>query len=103
MPALVAAGAVAGAVLGWSQARVLKQRIPALSKPWRIGATAAAASLAWFIGPLPGGYPEVWQGGDNFPAHAPSGASARYGLCKAPHANDDRRPCNGSSRSATVC
>lgn len=61
MPALVAAGAVEGAVLGWSQARVLKRRIPALSEPRWIGGTAAAASLAWFIGLLPGGYPEVWQ------------------------------------------
>ena len=62
MPALVAAGAVEGAVLGWSQARVLKRRIPALSKPRWIGGTAVAASLAWFIGLLPAGYPEVWQG-----------------------------------------
>jgi hypothetical protein len=62
MPALVAAGAVEGAVLGWSQARVLKHRIPALSVRRWIGGTAAAASLAWFIGLLPGAYPEVWQG-----------------------------------------
>jgi uncharacterized integral membrane protein len=62
MPALVAAGAVEGAVLGWSQARVLKHRIPALSVRGWIGGTAAAASLAWFIGLLPGAYPEVWQG-----------------------------------------
>lgn len=60
--ALVATGAVEGAVLGWSQTRVLKRRIPALSAPRWIGGTAAAASLAWFIGLLPGGDPEVWQG-----------------------------------------
>ncbi|MEO6199679.1 MAG: hypothetical protein ABIX44_00790 [Cryobacterium sp.] len=61
VPALVAAGAAEGALLGWAQARVLKRRIPALSAPRWIGGTALAASLAWLIGELAGENPSVWQ------------------------------------------
>lgn len=64
-PALVAAGAVEGAVLGWSQARVLKRRLPTLSAPRWIAGTAVAAALAWLIGMLwsdPGAWP-AWPPG----------------------------------------
>lgn len=59
-PALVAAGAVEGAVLGWSQARVLKRRLPTLSAARWIAGTAVAAAIAWFIGLLLSSDPEAW-------------------------------------------
>lgn len=58
--ALVAAGAVEGAVLGWSQARVLKRRLPALSAPRWIAGTAIAAAVAWVIGLLLWGDLAAW-------------------------------------------
>lgn len=61
-PALVAAGAVEGAVLGWSQARVLKRRLPALSAPRWIAGTAVAAAIAWLIGML------LWSDSGAWPA-----------------------------------
>jgi hypothetical protein len=51
--ALVAAGAVEGAVLGWAQARVLRAVVPGLNGRWWIGATAGAAMLAYAAGMLP--------------------------------------------------
>lgn len=50
---MVAAGSVEGAVLGWSQARVLVRVLPELSiRRWIVG-TAIAAAFAWLIGLLP--------------------------------------------------
>jgi hypothetical protein len=50
---MVAAGSVEGAVLGWSQARVLGRVLPELSaRRWVVG-TAIAAAFAWLIGLLP--------------------------------------------------
>jgi hypothetical protein len=51
--ALVAAGAVEGAVLALGQAFVLRRELPRFdSRAWT-AATAAAAALAWSIGLLP--------------------------------------------------
>ena len=50
LPALVAAGAVEGAFLGWGQVRVLQRALPAISRARWIAATAAAAAFAYFVG-----------------------------------------------------
>lgn len=60
-PALILAGAVEGTVLGWTQATVLRSRVPALNRRRWVGATAAAAAAAWFIGLLPAEWADVWQ------------------------------------------
>lgn len=54
VPALLAAGAVEGAVLGLAQSRVLRQALPAVSPPSWTAATAAGASVAWLAGLTPG-------------------------------------------------
>ncbi|MCU1446954.1 hypothetical protein [Cryobacterium sp.] len=61
IPALILAGAVEGAVLGWTQANVLRSRLPALSRARWVGATALGAAVAWFIGLLPAEWADVWQ------------------------------------------
>lgn len=53
VPALVAAGAMEGALLGWSQSRVLCRRVPEIRPAAWIAATAAAAAVAWSIGMVP--------------------------------------------------
>ncbi|GGS28527.1 hypothetical protein [Actinokineospora fastidiosa] len=53
VPALVAAGAVEGAALGLGQAAVLRAVVPGLSVPRWVGATAAAAAVAYLLGLLP--------------------------------------------------
>ncbi|TFC03249.1 hypothetical protein E3O42_07135 [Cryobacterium adonitolivorans] len=60
-PALILAGAVEGTVLGWTQATVLRSRVPALNRRRWVGATAIAGAAAWFIGLLPAEWAEVWQ------------------------------------------
>jgi hypothetical protein len=60
-PALILAGAVEGTVLGWSQANVLRVRVPALSRGRWVGASALGAAVAWFIGLLPAEWADVWQ------------------------------------------
>ncbi len=56
--ALVLAGVVEGAILGWSQARVLRQRLDGFSEArWVVG-TALAAAGAWFLGMLPSTFHE---------------------------------------------
>ncbi len=51
--ALIAAGAVEGMLLGWSQARVLAGAVPGVRRGRWIAATAAAAAVAWTIGSVP--------------------------------------------------
>lgn len=51
--ALIAAGAVEGAVLGWAQVHVLGRALPALRRARFVTATAAAAALAYAIGLVP--------------------------------------------------
>jgi len=59
--ALVVAGAVEGTVLGWTQARVLREALPAVSGRRWVTLTAAGAALAWFCGMLvPTAY-ETWH------------------------------------------
>lgn len=60
-PTLILAGAIEGTALGWTQATVLKVRVPALSRPRWVAATAIGAAAAWFIGLLPAEWAEVWQ------------------------------------------
>ncbi|WP_174776563.1 hypothetical protein [Cryobacterium sp. TmT2-59] len=60
LPSMVAAGAVEGAVLGWSQTRVLRSRIPAVSRSNWIGGTAAAAAFSWFLGLQASASADVW-------------------------------------------
>jgi hypothetical protein len=47
--ALVLAGVVEGAVLGWAQAHVLRRAIPGLPVRQWIAATALAAGFAWMV------------------------------------------------------
>lgn len=59
--ALVLAGVAEGAILGWSQARVLRQRLDGFSEArWVVG-TAVAAAGAWFLGMLPSTFHEQWS------------------------------------------
>ena len=58
---LVAAGSLEGAVLGWSQARVLRRPLPSLSvRHWVVG-TSVAAAVAWSIGMLPSTAYDLWS------------------------------------------
>ncbi|MBX0300827.1 hypothetical protein K2F54_12665 [Cryobacterium sp. 1639] len=59
-PLLIMAGALEGAVLGWTQATVLRSRLPAVNRSRWVGATALAAAVAWFIGLLPAEWADVW-------------------------------------------
>lgn len=52
-PALLAAGAVEGSILGWAQWSVARGRLPALSRARWVGLTAAGAMVAYAIGLLP--------------------------------------------------
>jgi hypothetical protein len=58
---LTIAGAVEGAVLGFSQARVLRRVSPALSSPRWITGTALGAALAWLVGMIPSTLPDRWS------------------------------------------
>lgn len=53
LPVVLAAGTVEGALLGASQAIVLRRAVPGLRASRWIGATAAAALVAYLIGMLP--------------------------------------------------
>ncbi|HLC28668.1 MAG TPA: hypothetical protein VJL07_04390 [Dehalococcoidia bacterium] len=48
--AAIAAGAAEGAVLGWSQVRVLRRFLPAIAAASWVRATAAGALVAWALG-----------------------------------------------------
>lgn len=50
LPALLAAGAVEGAFLGWAQATVLRRELPALRRDRWVALTAAAAVTAYVLG-----------------------------------------------------
>src|SRR4051794_9705116 len=53
LAAVLAAGAVEGTLLGLAQASVLRRSLPAVSTRRWVGATAAAAVVAYAIGMLP--------------------------------------------------
>ena len=59
--AMVLAGVVEGAILGWSQARVLRCRLDGFSESRWVGLTAFAAAGAWFVGMLPSMFHEQWS------------------------------------------
>ncbi|KDE14369.1 hypothetical protein [Rhodococcus aetherivorans] len=61
LPALMVAGVVEGSVLGWSQARVLRHRLPAMSvRRWVLG-TGVAAACAYLLGMSPSTFYETWS------------------------------------------
>lgn len=60
VPALLAAGAVEGAVLGWGQSSVLRRILPDLPVRRWIAVTAAAAVLAYAIALLAPTFVTVW-------------------------------------------
>ncbi|GAB3603209.1 hypothetical protein [Microbacterium aureliae] len=60
VPALLAAGALEGAVLGAAQASVLHPVLPALSRARWIVLTAVAAVVAYALGMLPSSTSEWW-------------------------------------------
>lgn len=59
--ALVLGGSVEGAVLGWSQARVLRRHLPMLSSRRWILLTSAGAAFAWLVGMIPSTFYRVWE------------------------------------------
>lgn len=61
IPALITAGALEGTVLGWTQANVLRVRVPAVSRARWVGTTAIGAAVAWFVVLLPAEWADVWQ------------------------------------------
>jgi hypothetical protein len=58
---MVLAGSAEGAVLGWSQARVLKRRLDGFDTTRWTGATALAAAGAWLLGMLAGTFHDQWS------------------------------------------
>jgi hypothetical protein len=62
LPALLAAGAVEGALLGGGQALVLRRALPGLPVRRWVGLTAAAAVLAYLLGLAPSMSADVWSG-----------------------------------------
>jgi hypothetical protein len=61
VPALLAAGAVEGLLLGWGQAVVLRRVLPGFPQRRWIVVTAAAAVLAYLIGLLPSTFAGIWS------------------------------------------
>jgi hypothetical protein len=62
VPALLAAGAVEGALLGWGQAVVLRRVLPGFPARGWVLATSAAAVLAYAVGLAPSTLAPVWAG-----------------------------------------
>lgn len=58
---MVGAGAVEGAFLGAAQAVVLRRALPGFRSGTWVGATAAAAAGAWFLGMLPSSTTHLWS------------------------------------------
>jgi hypothetical protein len=58
--ALVMAGSVEGAVLGWAQAHVLRGVVRGFDAVRWIVVTAVAAAVAWLLGMLPSTFVDVW-------------------------------------------
>jgi hypothetical protein len=77
VPALLAAGAVEGSVLGLGQAIVLRRAVPGISTPRWVLATAVGSVLAWAFGLLPSSLLyDVWAA---MPSVAVAGAGAVIG------------------------
>lgn len=62
VPVLLAAGALEGAVLGASQAMVLRRILPPINSAAWIALTSAGAVVAYAIGLAPSTFAEVWTG-----------------------------------------
>jgi hypothetical protein len=62
VPALLAAGAVEGGLLGWGQAVVLRRVLPGFPPARWTVVTSAAAILAYAIGLMPSTLAGVWAG-----------------------------------------
>ncbi|WP_404389246.1 hypothetical protein [Humibacillus xanthopallidus] len=62
VPALLAAGAVEGGLLGGAQWLALRAELPALAPATWVGLTAAGAVTAYAIGVLPSTFWETWSG-----------------------------------------
>ncbi|MEU4421508.1 hypothetical protein AB0F81_12845 [Actinoplanes sp. NPDC024001] len=77
VPALLAAGAVEGTLLGWGQATVLRRELSDFPRRRWIVRTAAAAVLAYAIGVLPSAFADTWQ---NWPIAAQVAAALLLGL-----------------------
>jgi hypothetical protein len=61
VPAVLAAGAVEGAMLGAGQARVLRTVVPGFAARRWVTVTAVAAVIAYAIGLVPSVFAEVWR------------------------------------------
>lgn len=59
--AMVLAGVSEGAILGWSQSRVLRCRFDGFSEGRWVGVSAFAAAGAWFVGMLPSTFHQQWS------------------------------------------
>jgi len=75
--ALVLAGSLEGAVLGWAQARVLREAVPGLNSGAWVGRTALAAAAAWMIGLSPS---LLWDRFSRLPAVATGLLAVAAGL-----------------------
>jgi hypothetical protein len=62
VPALLAAGAVEGAVLGWGQAIVLRRVLPGFAVRRWVVLTSVAAVLAYALGLAPSVFARFWAG-----------------------------------------
>jgi hypothetical protein len=62
VPGVMAAGAGEGAVLGWSQTRVLRREVAGISVRRWVGLTALGAAFAWLVGMTPSTTFETWSG-----------------------------------------
>lgn len=62
VPALLAAGAVEGLLLGWGQAAVLRRAFPRFPVRRWVVLTSAAAVLSYTIGLLPSTFAGAWRG-----------------------------------------
>ena len=61
LPALLAAGAVEGALLGWGQASVLGRELPGFPRRRWVTRTSAGAVVAYAVGLLPSSLAGIWQ------------------------------------------
>jgi hypothetical protein len=61
LPLLVIGGSLEGAALGFAQAWVLRRVWPEFKVHAWVGATAAAAGLAWLLGMLPSTTHSIWS------------------------------------------
>lgn len=74
---MVLGGAFEGAILGWSQALVLRRIFPLLSVCRWVALTSVSASIAWLVGMAPSTFHDVWE---SWPVAGAVAAAATLGV-----------------------